>query len=150
ETIQFIRSEDPSAPAAVRAQPNQSDFAMYPKLTRLGLDFYGPSIAALGDVQTSGKLETDFYNTATTESREALRIRVAYLQLHWPSFNFYAGQMWDLISPLNPAVNPDTCLWNAGNLGDRRPQARGEWILAPMDASKFFVQGMVGQTGAID
>jgi len=144
----FIKSEDPNAPAAFRAPINKDDFTMSAKLTRLGLNFIGPKVGGLGDASVLGKLETDFYNTSTTDSREALRIRVAYLQLKWTDFSLFAGQMWDVISPLQPIVNPDNVMWNAGNLGDRRPQLRGEYMVG--DTTKFDLQGMIGETGAID
>jgi hypothetical protein len=144
----YIRSEDPNAPAGFRAPLNEDDFTMSAKLTRLGLNFTGPTIGGLGDAQVLGKLETDFYNTSTTDSREALRIRVAYLQLKWNEFSLYAGQMWDVIAPLYPIVNPDNVMWNAGNLGDRRPQLRGDYTIG--DTTKFDFQGMIGETGAID
>jgi hypothetical protein len=144
----YIRSEDPNAPAGFRAPLNEDDFTMSAKLTRIGLNFIGPTVGGLGDAKVLGKLETDFYNTSTTDSREALRIRVAYLQLQWNQFSLYAGQMWDVISPLYPIVNPDNVMWNAGNLGDRRPQLRGDYTVG--DATKFDLQGMIGETGAID
>lgn len=149
QVVSYIRSEDPTAPAGVRAPNNSSDYNMHPKLTRLGLDMTGPTIAGLCDAQVVGKLEIDFYNATATESREALRIRLAYAQLKWSQFNLYAGQMWDLIAPLFPVVNPDFVMWGAGNLADRRPQLRAEYIAAAGD-SKLFVQGMAGATGAVD
>ncbi len=145
----FIKSEDQTAPAGFRAPVNENDFTISAKLTRFGINFTGPKISGLGDPALTGKLETDFYNAAVTDSREALRIRVAYLQMHWDGFNFYAGQMWDVIAPIFPVVNPDNVMWNTGNLGDRRPQLRGEWI-GGGESTKFNVQGMVGNTGAID
>ncbi len=145
----FIRSEDPSAPSGFKAADNSSDFNLHPKLTRVGLDFTGPKVNGIGDPTLTGKLETDFYNATATESREALRIRVAWLQLKWNNFSLYGGQMWDVISPLMPVVNPDMVSWGAGNLADRRPQIRGEWV-NPMGDSKLTVTGMVGATGAID
>jgi hypothetical protein len=144
----FIKSEDPNAPAAFRAPANKDDFTMSAKLTRFGINFLGPTIGGLGDAQVSGKLETDFYNTSTTDSREAIRIRVAYLQLKWTNFSLYAGQMWDVISPLQPIVNPDNVMWNAGNLADRRPQLRGEYTAG--EETKCILQAMIGETGAID
>jgi hypothetical protein len=145
----WIRSEDPLAPAGVAAKRNEQDFNMHPKLTRVGLDFDGGKIGGMGDPAITGRLETDFYNATATESREALRIRVAYLQLKWNDCTLYGGQMWDLISPLMPIVNPDMVSWGAGNLGDRRPQVRGEWSKTSGD-HKFTVAGMAGATGAID
>src|SRR6185295_17065522 len=148
-TPSFIRSEDQTSPIGTRAPGNSHDFTMHPKLTRLGLNFDGGKIGGLGDCQVLGKLETDFYNATATDSREAIRIRLAYAQLKWTSFSLYAGQMWDVISPLQPIVQNDNVMWNAGNLGDRRPQVRGEWI-GGGDTTKFNLQGMLGNTGAVD
>ena len=94
-----------------------------PRLTRLGIDWSGPQIAKLGNAKLIGKLETDFQNGGT-ESRQIIRIRHAYVRLDWERFSMLAGQTWDLVSPLFPTVNGDTLQWNAGNVGDRRPQLR--------------------------
>lgn len=148
----FIRSEDQAAPAAFGQPKNSENFNMHPKLTRLGIDFNGPKIGGLGDAQITGKLETDFYGATTSESRQALRIRVAYTQLKWNEFSLYGGQMWDVISPLMPIVNPDMVMWGAGNLADRRPQIRGEWVHALGDAAAktaLTVTGMIGTTSAV-
>jgi len=144
----YIRSEDPTAPAAAGAPSNSSDFTMQAKLTRIGLRFTGPELGGLGDPKLTGLLETDFYNATATDSREALRIRVAYTKLSWDHFSFYAGQMWDVISPIYPIVNPDNVMWHAGNLGDRRPQVRGEFVAG--ETTKFNFQAEAGNTGAID
>ena len=149
QTASFVRSEDPAAPAGFRAKNDSSDFTMHPKLTRFGINMTGPTIGGLGDAQVLGKLEIDFFNATATESREALRMRVAYAQLKWTSFSLYAGQMWDVISPIFPIVNPDFVMWGAGNLGDRRPQLRGEWLQDAGD-TKFTFTGMLGGTGADD
>lgn len=145
----FVLSEDPTAPVATRAPDDSSEFTMHAKLTRLWLDVTGPTIAPLGDAATSGRLEVDFNNATAVDSREAIRIRVAYLQLKWTNTALYAGQMWDVISPLMPIVNSENVMWNTGNLADRRPQLRGEWWQGFGD-SKLTVTAMAGQTGAID
>jgi hypothetical protein len=80
--------------------PNAEDFTVHPRLTRLGLDFTGPEIPGLWNAKTGGKLEIDFYNlTGTSESREFLRMRHAYLTLKWDDVSLLAGQTVDLISP---------------------------------------------------
>jgi hypothetical protein len=147
----WVRSEDPTAPASIGAPDDSSDFNMHPKLTRLGLDFDGPTIASLNDAKVIGKLETDFYNATATSSRAALRMRHAYLKLQWgDETSILAGQTQDLISPLNPVVNNDFVMWGAGNLGDRRPQVRAEWAPGIGKSAKAIFQGMVGDTGAVD
>ena len=151
QTPAWVRSEDPTAPASIGAPEDSSDFNMHPKLTRLGLDFDGPTVASLGNAKVNGKLETDFYNATGTDSRAALRIRHAYMKLQWgDETSILAGQTQDLISPLNPIVNNDFVMWGAGNLGDRRPQVRGEWTPGIGKSGKLILQGMIGDTGAVD
>jgi hypothetical protein len=139
----FITSPDP-----VAGGNTNGDFSMHPRLTRFGIDFSGPRIASLGDAKLSGKLETDFENGGT-ESRQIIRIRHAYLRLDWRDFSILAGQTWDTVSPLFPTVNNDTLQWNAGNVGDRRPQLRAAYE-PKVGRGKFSFTGGIGLTGAID
>ena len=62
QTVAFIRSEDGKAPASIRSIKDNDDLSMYPRLTRLGLDFEGPKVSLLGDPTLTGKMEIDFYN----------------------------------------------------------------------------------------
>jgi len=149
QVIQWVRSEDDTAPAAIGAEKGDAQFNMHPKLTRFGLDVNGPSIEALGGAKTSGKIEVDFFNSTTSESRAALRMRHAYLKLAWESSALFAGQREDVISPLFPVVNNDFVMWNAGNLGDRRPQLRFEYFPKVGDGT-LNLQAMLGLTGAND
>jgi hypothetical protein len=115
-----------------RAQnKGDGDFTIHPRLSRVGIDTEAPPLTRLGDAKLTGKLEVDFFNfvpgttTAnTSNSRQFLRIRHAYGELSGKHYRFLFGQTWDLISPLFPSANPDVLMWNAGNLGDRRPQIR--------------------------
>src|SRR5262249_55243808 len=59
------------------------------------------------------------------------------------------GQTWDIFSPLFPTVNSDTLMWNAGNVGDRRPQFRVAYEPKAGGGVWSFV-GRAGLTGAID
>lgn len=139
----FIPSEDPASGPSGR-----ENLALHPRLTRLGLDVNGPEVEALGRARLEGKLELDFQNGGR-ESRQIIRIRHAWARLAWRSMSLLAGQTWDLISPLYPTVNNDTLMWNAGNLGDRRPQVR----LAAEPAAwggKLSVAAAAGLTGAVD
>src|SRR5688572_1654720 len=149
QVIQWIRSEDDTAPAAIGAEENDADFNMHAKLTRFGFDVTGPSIDALGGAKTSGKIEMDFYGNNSSESRAAIRMRHAYLKLAWENSAIFAGQREDVISPLFPVVNGDFVMWNAGNLGDRRPQLRYEYY-PKMGDGQVFLQAMIGMTGADD
>lgn len=129
----------------------EKDITIHPRLTRFGFDLDGPSIEALGNAKLTGKLETDFYNllpgatTITSNSREFIRMRHAWLKLGWESFSILAGQREDVIAPLAPTPNNDLVMWNAGNLADRRPQVRGEYKV-----SGFTGTAMIGLTGAVD
>lgn len=139
----FITSPDPAAGGTANG-----DFSMHPRLTRFGIDYSGPRIEKLGDAKLSGKLETDFENGGS-ESRQIIRIRHAFLRLDWKDFSILAGQTWDTVSPLFPTVNNDTLQWNAGNVGDRRPQLRAAYE-PKAGRGKFSLIGGIGLTGAID
>ena len=141
---QFILSKD-TPPGG------EKDLSMHPRLTRFGMEFDGPVIADLGDAKLTGKMEVDFYNllpgagVITSNSREFLRMRHAYLQLAWDHWTVLAGQREDVIAPLAPTPNNDLVMWNAGNLADRRPQVRVEFKSNGITAT-----GMIGLTGAVD
>lgn len=141
--ILFITSPDPRG-----SNTTNGDFALHPRLTRFGLDFIGPRIAKLGNAKLTGKFETDFQNGGT-ESQQIIRIRHAYFNLAWKDFSLLAGQTWDTASPLIPTVSNQTLLWNAGNVGDRRPQLRAAYE-PRAGGGRFSFIGGVGLTGAID
>ncbi len=144
QTPLFITSADPRI-----GKRGAGDFSMHPRLTRFGVDYSGPRIAALGDSKLSGKLELDFENGGS-ESRQIIRIRHGYLKMDWDNqFSILAGQTWDVVSPLFPTVNNDTLMWNAGNLGDRRPQFRFAWE-PKYGQGQWSFTGAAGLTGAID
>lgn len=140
----FITTPDERAAAISR----NGSFAMHPRLTRFGIDYKGPQVKRLGDGKLSGKLELDFQNGGT-ESRQAVRIRHAFLRVDWKDWSLLAGQTWDTVSPLFPTVNSDTLQWNAGNVGDRRPQLRAAYEPS-VGRGKLSFTGGVGLTGAID
>jgi hypothetical protein len=151
QVIQWIRSENDSVPSGGNyAQPDDPEMSIHPKLTRMGLDLGTPPVAKLGNAKASAKIEVDFYNAAASESRAALRMRHAYFKLAWTRAALTVGQLTDLISPLMPVVNNDLVMWNAGNLGDRRPQIRFELLPAVGDGNRLALQAMLGQTGVID
>lgn len=123
-------------------------FAMHPRLTRFGLDLVGPRLNTLGGAELSGKLETDFENGGS-ESRQIIRIRHAYLKSTWKDFSLLAGQTWDVFSPSFPTVNNDSLMWNAGNVGDRRPQVRATYE-PKVGKGQFSLASAIGVTGAVD
>ena len=118
-------------------------FTLHPRLTRIGLNFAAPESAMPGwDV--TGQIEVDFQNGGS-ESRPALRARHLYVQLAKGNGSWLIGQTWDVVAPLIPSPNDDTLMWNAGNLGDRRPQVR---YTGRGTNSEFAVA--LGLTGAVD
>ena len=145
----YVRSEDEDAPRpAVGAPKDESEFTMYTRLARLGMDLNFGTVSELGDALIKGKVEVDFYGGGT-DSRNLLRMRHAYLTMSWTNLEILAGQTSDLISPRFPAINYDLIMWGAGNLGDRRPQARvtGKFSFGK---ATLTMAGMFGATGAVD
>lgn len=143
----FVRSEDPSAPGA--APENQSEFTLYTRMTRFGLNLGGGELKAIGSPKLTGRIEVDFYGGPASDSRNMFRMRHAWAKLQWGNFLLLAGQTSDLISPLYPSVNADMLMWGTGNLADRRPQTRVQYTL-PIGASQLLIQSAAGLTGAID
>ena len=143
ESPLYIFSEDPAL-----GPENQQNFTMHPRLTRFGFDLKGRPLSRVGGAAVAGKLEMDFQNGGS-ESRQIIRIRHAYLQLAWSSTTLLVGQTWDVIAPLIPTANNDALMWDAGNIGDRRPQIRLTWNHGA-GAGAFTLAGMAGLTGAVD
>jgi hypothetical protein len=110
----------------VSASPNDDQFAMDVRLTRIGFDF---NFGKVGGSDATGKVEIDFANfpSGTSESRPTPRIRLAYIQIDNAKWWLRLGQDWDVASPLFPTLNAEGVMWNAGNPGDRRPQAEFLW-----------------------
>jgi hypothetical protein len=102
---------------------DDDEFNLTANETRLGLRIGGPKTAQM---ETSGVIEFDFFGSGADENKAKIQMRHAYLQLLWPESRFaiLAGQTWDVISPLNPSTLNYTVLWDAGNIGYRRPQIR--------------------------
>jgi hypothetical protein len=139
----YILSEDPRAGGA-----HAQNFTLYPRLTRFGINFAGPAVPSLGNSKLSGRLEIDF-NNGGRESRPIPRFRHAYFKLTHGTFFLLAGQTFDLMSPLMPTPNTDTLMWNAGNLGDRRPQLQA--VYEPRaGGGQFYYGASAALTGAID
>jgi hypothetical protein len=137
----WVLPEDP-----IVGLSDNSHFTLHPRVTRFGLNV---TPFDLGEgLSATGKIEIDF-QAGGTESRAGLRMRHAYFELKHGDFALLGGQTWQLLSPLYPEVHTDGVLWNAGNLGDRAPQARLTY--APK-AGKGTVTAAVavGATGAVD
>jgi len=137
----WVLSEDPRVGTL-----DDSHLTIHPRLTRFGVRLLPKEIS--DGVNASAVLEVDFQNGGS-ESREVLRMRVAYFEVASNTLVFRAGQDWDVISPLYPSVHLGGLMWNAGNLGDRRPQAWAAW--KPRVANGHFSTTLaVGLTGAVD
>lgn len=119
----------PTVPGAVPIKEDDSSFTMNARLSRIGVVYTGEKAKWLGDAEIEGRVELDFYNTLDNviASRAMPRIRHGYAKATWGGFSILLGQYWDIISPLYPTINDDLLMWNAGNLGDRRPQLRLNW-----------------------
>src|SRR5262245_51049026 len=139
----FVRNESNG-----EAEPNDDDFAFDARLTRFGFDVDGGKICKTA---ITGKLEIDFANfiAGTVESRETPRMRLAYVNLKNENNYIRIGQDWDVISPLFPAINAESLMWNAGNLGDRRPQVQFGWNTGDPKCAAFDFKIAAGLTGAI-
>jgi hypothetical protein len=107
--------------------PNDTfNYSLYPRLSRLGLEYFGPKIDSFYDAVPTARLEIDFLtnNPGGSESRQLLRLRLAYVATTIDDFTLLVGQDWDIVSPLLPTINMNTNQWNNGDLGDRRPQVK--------------------------
>jgi hypothetical protein len=102
---------------------DDDEFNLTASQTRLGLRVSGPASQTF---KSSGLVEFDFYGSAAAENKAGIQMRHAYLVLDWPAsrFSILAGQTSDIISPLVPNTLNYTVLWDAGNIGYRRPQIR--------------------------
>ena len=105
------------------SRQNDDQFNMTANQTRLGFNFTGPTGGA---VNTTGKVEVDFYGYGVAENKSGLLLRHAYLQFSYPEddFSILAGQASDVISPLMPSTINYAVGWWVGNPGYRRPQIR--------------------------
>jgi len=138
QTPTYILSEGPGA-------ENDDSFTLHPRLTRLGVNYAGPVINLPGEPTIGAKVEVDFQNGGS-ESRSIPRTRQVYAKLDWGRGALLVGQTWDIIAPLQPGVNADTMMWNAGNLGDRRVQIR--FTYAP--DGPFTLAAGLALTGAVN
>lgn len=115
--------------AGLPNKPDDFNYALYPRNSRLGFEYYGEPIPAFFDIRPGGRMTFDFFSQQVVEqeSRQLARLRVGYVTLQKGDFTFLAGQDWDVISPLLPTINDGTAQWNAGNTGDRRAQLKLLW-----------------------
>lgn len=141
----FVVSEDPTV-----QRENDEELDIHPRLTRVGIDIERDDVPLIPGASVAGKVEIDFQNGGS-ESRELIRMRHAYLRIeHDSGFSVLAGQTWDVISPLFPSVNGDSLMWNAGNIGDRRPQLRFAYETAVADLGRTELAFALARRGAIN
>ena len=117
-------------------------FAIDGRTSRVGLNVSGPSLWPFGCAKSGGKVEFDFQGSfATTENKGSVLLRHAYWEIKNEDFRLLFGQTWDVISPLIPGTVLYTILWDAGNVGYRRAQLRGERYLGFSDTFLLTLQG---------
>ncbi len=152
----FVLPQDPrfrTGPNNVVLNPGHDlNYSLYPRLTRFGLEYYGKAIPCLWGGIPSGRLEIDFLTAVpvNSESRELLRLRLAYGQIQWDEWTLVVGQDWDIIAPLIPTINDNTLMWNTGNMGDRRPQIKLQWDHDLGGAYRFQLQNGLAMADAIN
>jgi hypothetical protein len=124
----------------------EHEFIVDARTTRLGLDVLGPKIECLNCAQSGGRVEIDFQNQVlSTENKPTIMLRHAYIEVKDEDFRLLGGQTWDVISPLMPGVLNYAVGWDAGNIGYRRAQFRGERYLKFSDVSMLTAQLSVNQ-----
>jgi len=124
---------------------NDDEFNMTANETRLGMRIKGPEEEG---VQTAGRVEFDFYGSDAAENKAKIQMRHAYMTMDWPEeqFSILAGQTSDIFSPLVPRTLNYTVLWDAGNIGYRRPQIRLTKGMPFGDESNLKLEGGVART----
>lgn len=124
---------------------SDNEFNLTANQTRLGLRITGPEDQG---VQTSGRVEIDFYGSNADENKAKIQMRHAYLKIDWPEdrFNIIAGQTSDVISPLFPSTLNYTVLWDSGNIGYRHPQIRLTKSLALKSDVDLKLEGAISRT----
>jgi hypothetical protein len=102
---------------------NDDQYNMTANQSRFGMKIKGPNGESMN---TSGRVEVDFYGGGSAENKAHLMMRHAYIKLDWIEnrFNIIAGQTSDVISPLLPSTVNYSVGWWTGNIGYRRPQIR--------------------------
>ena len=126
------------------ARRQDDEFNLTANQTRLGLNIRETSGL---EVKASGKLEIDFYGNYADENKAKIQMRHAWFEVLFPGsgISLLAGQTWDVVSPLNPSTVNYTVLWEAGNIGYRRPQIRLTKTAA-IGRSELQVQGAIART----
>lgn len=127
---------------------SDDEFTMTANETRIGFNINTPYD---GEINTSGRIEFDFFEDASAKNKARIQMRHAYIKLDWPEdrFNIIAGQTWDVISPLNPRTLNYSVNWWAGNIGYRHPQIRLTKTMAINSSSDLKLEGALARTVGI-
>lgn len=133
--------------AATDAESKDGEWTIHPRWTRIGLKALPWKVAE--DVDVSAVIEVDFLNGGS-ESRPIPRLLHGYGTVRWRTLEFLGGQTSDLVSPLIPSGLETSIMWNSGNLGDRRAQARLTWTPTLSPGVTLRVALAAGMTGAVD
>jgi hypothetical protein len=131
------------------AEDNDDGFAFSARLTTLGIDVDGGKV---GSADVGGRVQFDFANftSDSIESREPVRLLIAYVNIDFGDVTLRFGQDWDVAAPYDPLIDEESHLWNSGNLGDRRPMAELLWRGGDPSGVAFEVNLAAGLTGAVD
>jgi len=101
----------------------QGTFGLTSRISRIGYEFTAPKYKNWPDV--SGKIETDFWTTATAQDKSQLRLRHAFFKLDYGNYTWLIGQYWDLTSGQFPYIADFGTLIFGGDMGAFRiPQIR--------------------------
>jgi hypothetical protein len=130
--------------------PNDPDYNVDAKSTRIGLDMFGPGIPCFGDAKIDGKVEVDFQGIFVTRNKPGLLLRHAYIEAKNDDYRLLVGQTWDVMSPLAIPTLDYTAGSGVGNLGYRRAQFRAERYYALSDTSMVTLQGSINANVVTD
>jgi hypothetical protein len=134
------------SPSAMAHNEPQSEAIVDARNTRLGFDVAGPKVPWLNDAVTGGKVEIDFQNSVlSTENKATILLRHAYVDVKDDEFRLLVGQTWDVISPLYMGTLMYSVGWDAGDIGYRRAQVRGERYFTLSDVSLVTTQLSINQ-----
>lgn len=128
-----------------RQDQDEDAFTIDARRSRLGLELTGPRIARLGDAESSGRVEIDFFGEFISENRASVLLRHVYWEVKNDEFRLLLGQTWDVISPLYPETLNYAVGLLAGNIGYRRTQFRAERYFNFSDTFQATLQGSLSQ-----
>lgn len=141
------RTETGAFTAFVLSPQTQGEgaFIVDARQSLVGIEVSGPPIAALGNAESRGCVELDFFGNFITENRTSLLLRHAYVEFSNDAFRIVAGQAWDVISPLNPGTIDYAAGLFAGNIGYRRAQLQFERFVHLSDAAQLSIATSINQ-----